>query len=135
MSWQKVLLFVATLLFLSACSSEARYRVLGKPKHPLVFTRYEQDFFEDGRIEDSVFRDLFSNRIMQFGSVGEACTDSFLELFRPLRLHHAKSLHRLPGFVPGSRNIPKTTLSGLSQAVSLCSGHASAVCIHPFIGF
>ena len=62
MSLQKVLLFVATLLFLSACSSEARYRVPGKPKHPLVFTRYEQDFFEDGRIEDSVFRDLFSKK-------------------------------------------------------------------------
>ena len=134
MSWQKVLLFVATLLFLSACSSEARYRVLGKPKHPLVFTRYEQDFFEDGRIEDSVFRDLFSNRIMQFGSVGEARTDSFLELFR-LDSTMQKVYTDCQALFPGSRNIPTTTLSGLSQAVSLCSGHASAVCFHPFLGF
>lgn len=138
MSWQKVLLFVATLLFLSACSSEARYRVLGKPKHPLVFTRYEQDFFEDGRIEDSVFRDLFSNRIMQFGSVGEARTDSFLELFRldstmqkvytdcqalfpDLEIYQKQlsvAFHRLCHFVP-DMPLPSvsTHLSGFSQSV------------------
>ncbi|NLB01861.1 MAG: hypothetical protein GX841_00495 [Bacteroidales bacterium] len=138
MNIQKALFFVAALLLLSACGNEKRYRVPGKPEHSMVFTRYEQDFFEDGRIEDSVFSDLFSNQIMQFGSVGEARTDSFLELFRldstmqkvyadcqalfpNLEIYQkqlSEAFHRLRHFVP-DMPLPavSTHISGFSQSV------------------
>lgn len=138
MSFQKTWLFVAVLLLLSGCSGESRYRVPGKPGYSLSFVRYERDFFENGRLEDSVFAELFSNQIMQIGSVGEARTDSFLELFRldsimqtvyidcqhlfpTMQVYEqqlAEAFHRLCHFVP-DMPLPalSTHISGFNQSV------------------
>lgn len=131
-------LLALVIILLTACCEESRYRVPGKPGQSVHFTRYDQDFFEDGYIEDSVFRDLFTNQIMQMATVDEARTDSFLELFRQdsimqkvyadcqeefaeLKLYENKlseAFHRLCHFVP-DMPVPavSTHISGFSQSV------------------
>lgn len=140
------------MLVLCACT-EKRYRV-PCGRQDIHIARYDQAFFHQGVVSDSIFWALYTNQIMQIGESSDASTIAFMNVIRQdsdlfkvyldcqqtfsdmraIERKVGKAFHRLCHFVP---DIPipliSTHISGFGQSVVSAPNRLS-VSLDKFLG-